>query len=135
MKNLLFAIIFLPNTVSKGEISVIGGSITDLSVDVVTLTTYTPTKKETDSTPNITASGYKIDTSNPKKHRIIAVSRDLKKKWKFNQKVRIRKAGKYDGVYTVKDVMNRRYKKRIDILIGKRDKQVKLTNVQIVAIK
>lgn len=135
MKNLLFAIIFLPNTVSKGEISVIGSSITDLSVDVVTLTTYTPTKKETDSTPNITASGYKIDTSNPKKHRIIAVSRDLKKKWKFNQKVRIRKAGKYDGVYTVKDVMNRRYKKRIDILIGKRDKQVKLTNVQIVAIK
>lgn len=133
MKNLLFAIILLPNAVSKGENSTIGTSVND--VDVVTLTTYTPSKRETDSSPNITASGYKIDTSNPKKHRIIAVSRDLKKKWKFNQKVRIRKAGKYNGVYTVKDVMNKRYKKRIDILIGKHDKQIKLENVQIVAIK
>jgi 3D (Asp-Asp-Asp) domain-containing protein len=133
MKNLLLAIILLPNAVSKGENSTIGTSIND--VDVVTLTTYTPSKRETDSSPNITASGYKIDTSNPKKHRIIAVSRDLKKKWKFNQKVRIRKAGKYNGVYTVKDVMNKRYKKRIDILIGKHDKQIKLENVQIVAIR
>jgi 3D (Asp-Asp-Asp) domain-containing protein len=133
MKNLLLAIILLPNAVSKGENSTIGSSIND--VDVVTLTTYTPTKRETDSSPNITASGYKIDTSNPSKHRIIAVSRDLKKKWKFNQKVRIRKAGKYNGVYTVKDVMNKRYKKRVDILIGKRDKQIKLENVQIIAIK
>jgi 3D (Asp-Asp-Asp) domain-containing protein len=133
MKNLLLAIILLPNAVSKGENSTIGSSISD--VDVVTLTTYTPTKRETDSSPNVTASGYKIDTTNPRKHRIIAVSRDLKKKWKFNQKVRIRKAGKYNGVYTVKDVMNKRYKKRIDILIGKRDKQIKLENVQIIAIK
>ena len=133
MKNLLLAIILLPNAVSKGENSTIGSSIND--VDVVTLTTYTPTKRETDSSPNVTASGYKIDTTNPKKHRIIAVSRDLKKKWKFNQKVRIRKAGKYNGVYTVKDVMNKRYKKRVDILIGKRDKQIKLENVQIIAIK
>ncbi len=133
MKNLLLAIILLPNAVSKGENSTIGSSIND--VDVVTLTTYTPSRRETDSSPNITASGYKIDTSNPSKHRIIAVSRDLKKKWKFNQKVRIRKAGKYNGVYTVKDVMNKRYKKRVDILIGKRDKQIKLENVQIVAIK
>ena len=133
MKNLLLAIILLPNAVSKGENSTIGSSIND--VDVVTLTTYTPTKRETDSSPNVTASGYKIDTTNPRKHRIIAVSRDLKKKWKFNQKVRIRKAGKYNGVYTVKDVMNKRYKKRVDILIGKRDKQIKLENVQIIAIK
>jgi 3D (Asp-Asp-Asp) domain-containing protein len=132
MKNLLLAIILLPNAVSKGENSTIGSSIKD--IDVVTLTTYTPSRRETDSSPNITASGYKIDTSNPSKHRIIAVSRDLKKKWKFNQKVRIRKAGKYNGVYTVKDVMNKRYKKRVDILIGKRDKQIKLENVQIVAI-
>jgi 3D (Asp-Asp-Asp) domain-containing protein len=133
MKNLLLAIILLPNAVSKGENSTIGSPIND--VDVVTLTTYTPTKRETDSSPNVTASGYKIDTTNPRKHRIIAVSRDLKKKWKFNQKVRIRKAGKYNGVYTVKDVMNKRYKKRVDILIGKRDKQIKLENVQIIAIK
>ena len=106
-----------------------------VDVDVVTLTTYSPSAGQTDSTPNITASGFKIDTLNPKRHKIIAISRDLKKKWKFNQKVRIRKAGKYNGDYIVKDVMNKRYKNRIDILVDKDDKQVKLSNVQITAIK
>ena len=106
-----------------------GGSITSVNLDkstsyeTVTLTTYAPTEGETDSTPHITASGYKIDLKNPKKHRIIAVSRDLKRKWRYGTKVRIRNAGKYNGVYTVKDVMNKRYKKRIDILIGHNDKQ------------
>ena len=101
----------------------------------VTLTTYTSSEKETDSTPNITASGFKIDVSNPKKHRIIAVSRDLKKKWPFGTKVRIKRAGKYNGVYTVKDVMNKRYKNRIDILIGEDDKQTTIKNVKITKIK
>ena len=100
----------------------------------VTLTTYTTNVKETDSTPNITASGFKIDTLNPMKHRIIAVSRDLKKKWKFGTKVRITGAGKYDGTYYVRDVMNKRYKKRIDILIGKTHKQIKLEDIKIYKI-
>jgi 3D (Asp-Asp-Asp) domain-containing protein len=104
-------------------------------VEVVTLTTYSPTQGETDSTPNITASGFKIDTDNPKKHKIIAVSRDLKRKWKFNQKVRIRKAGKYNGVYTVKDVMNKRHKKRIDILVGLEEKPIKLKGVEVNLLK
>jgi 3D (Asp-Asp-Asp) domain-containing protein len=118
-----------------------GESITSVNLDkstsyeTVTLTTYAPTEGETDSTPHITASGYKIDLKNPKKHRIIAVSRDLKKKWRYGTKVRIRNAGKYNGVYTVKDVMNKRYKKRIDILIGHNDKQTTLNNVKITKIK
>jgi 3D (Asp-Asp-Asp) domain-containing protein len=106
-----------------------------ISYETVTLTTYSATVGETDSTPHITASGFKIDTSNPKKHRIIAVSRDLKKKWPFGTKVRIKKAGKYNGVYTVKDVMNKRYKNRIDILIGEDDKQTTMNNVKITKIK
>jgi 3D (Asp-Asp-Asp) domain-containing protein len=97
--------------------------------DIVTLTTYTASENETDSTPNITASGFKI--TNPKKHRIIAVSRDLKRKMKWGSKVRIVGAGKYDGTYRVHDVMNKRYRKRIDILIGPNDKQTKLKNVKI----
>jgi 3D (Asp-Asp-Asp) domain-containing protein len=99
--------------------------------ETVTLTTYSATEGETDSTPNITASGFKIDTTNPKKHRIIAISRDLKKKWKFGTKVRIKNAGKYNGVYVVKDVMNKRYKKRIDILINREDKQTTISGVKI----
>ena len=65
----------------------------------VTLTTYTATAAETDSTPFITASGFKLNKKNPKKHRVIAVSRDLKKKYKFGQRVRVKGAGKLDGVY------------------------------------
>jgi 3D (Asp-Asp-Asp) domain-containing protein len=106
-----------------------------ISYETVTLTTYSATVGETDSTPHITASGFKIDTTNPKKHRIIAVSRDLKKKWPFGTKVRIKKAGKYNGVYTVKDVMNKRYKNRVDILIGEDDKQITMNNVRITKIK
>ena len=106
-----------------------------ISYETVTLTTYSPTEGETDSTPHLTASGFKIDKDNPKRHRIIAVSRDLKKKWPFGTKVKIKNAGKYNGVYTVKDVMNKRHKNRIDILIGEDDKQTKINNVKITKIK
>ena len=106
-----------------------------ISYETVTLTTYSPTEGETDSTPHLTASGFKIDKNNPKRHRIIAVSRDLKKKWPFGTKVRIKNAGKYNGVYTVKDVMNKRHENRIDILIGEDDKQTKIKNVKITKIK
>ena len=105
-----------------------------ISYDTVTLTTYSPTEGETDSTPHLTASGFKIDTLNPIKHRIIAVSRDLKKKWKFGTRVRIKNAGKYNGIYIVKDVMNKRYKNHIDLLIGGDDKHTTIKNVKIVKI-
>jgi len=102
----------------------------------VTLTIYTPTESETDSTPNLTASGFKIDLDNPGKHKIIAVSRDLKRKgWKFGRKVRIKKAGKYNGVYTIRDVMNRRHKNRIDVLVGDEQKPIKLKNVEVTLLK
>ena len=139
MKNLILLFFLLPETLGNGDLSPSTVFHTEtktmLDVDVVTLTTYSPFVGQTDSTPNITASGFKIDTLNPKRHKIIAISRDLKKKWKFNQKVRIRKAGKYNGDYIVKDVMNKRYKNRIDILVDKDDEQVKISNVQITAIK
>lgn len=84
----------------------------------VTVTTYSPTEEQTDDTPDITASGFKIDLHNPEKHRIIAVSRDLKKYLKFGEKVIITNTGKYDGVWQVEDVMNRRWTNKIDLLIG-----------------
>jgi len=104
-------------------------------VGTVTVTTYKANSEETDSTPNITASGFKISKRNPKKHRIIAVSRDLKRKLKFGQRVRLRNAGKYNGEYVVRDVMNKRYKKRIDILINPKDKQTKLSKVKVYKVK
>jgi 3D (Asp-Asp-Asp) domain-containing protein len=97
----------------------------------VTATTYKATQNETDSTPLVTASGFKINPKRAKQHRIIAVSRDLKRKYKFGTRVKVSGAGKYSGEYVVRDVMNKRYKKRIDILIGKKDKQTKFKNVKI----
>lgn len=102
---------------------------------IVTLTIYKPTSAETDSTPNITASGFKIDTINPTKHKIIAVSRDLKKKgWSFGRKVKIKNAGKYNGVYTIRDVMNKRHKNRVDVLVGENHSPVRMENVEIMLI-
>jgi hypothetical protein len=47
----------------------------------------------------------------------------------------IKGAGKYNGEYRVHDLMNKRYKKRIDVLIGGGDKQTKIRNVKISPIK
>jgi 3D (Asp-Asp-Asp) domain-containing protein len=125
---LSMVLICLPYEMEKEEVRV-NKLIETITPEIVTLTTYKASESETDSTPNITASGFKI--TNPKKHRIIAVSRDLKRKYKFGQKVRITGAGKYNGTYRVHDVMNKRYRNRIDILIGHNDKQTKLKKVKV----
>jgi 3D (Asp-Asp-Asp) domain-containing protein len=100
--------------------------------EIVTLTTYSASIAETDSTPNITASGFRIDDENAADHRIVAISRDLKRNgWKFNKKVRVSNAGKYNGVYTIRDLMNSRHRKRVDILINKDGKHTKMRNIKI----
>ena len=131
--NILLSIVmvFLPYEMEMKE-KEISKMIEGITPDIVTMTTYKASESETDSTPNITASGFKI--TNPKKHRIIAVSRDLKRKMKWGSKVRIVGAGKYDGTYRVHDLMNKRYKKRIDILIGHNDKQTKLKKIKLYKI-
>ncbi len=108
--------------------------IKGIEPDIVTVTTYSPTVEQTDSTPLITASGYKINPNNPKKQRIVAVSRDLKRKYKFGKKIRITGIGKLSGTYTVRDVMNKRYRKRVDILIGEDDKQTSFRKAKLYAV-
>ena len=136
MQNLFISIImlFLPLEVSTTNVEIEESSNLE-ELGVVTVTTYKPISGETDSTPNVTASGFKISKKNPKKHRIIAVSRDLKRKLRFGQRVRLRNAGKYNGEYVVRDVMNKRYRKRIDILINPKDKQTTIAKVKIYKVK
>lgn len=131
--NLVLSLVMLvlPYELKKEEVR-INKMLEEIKPEIVTLTTYKATESETDSTPNITASGFKI--TNPKKHRIIAVSKDLRKKWGWGTKVRIVGAGKYDGTYRVHDLMNKRYRKRIDILIGHKDKQTKLRKIKVYKI-
>jgi 3D (Asp-Asp-Asp) domain-containing protein len=89
---------------------------------VVSVTMYTVDPLQTDSSPTETASGFIVDSLNPKKHRIIAISHDLRRILKFGKKVRIEGIGKYNGVYVVRDLMNSRFKNKIDILINPDDK-------------
>ena len=101
----------------------------------VSVTMYTVDEKQTDSTPLLTASGFEIDSLRPKKHRIIAVSRDLKKKLKFGQRVRVEGIGKWDGVYRVEDLMHSRWKNRIDILINPGDRAVSFKRARLYVVK
>ena len=130
MKLIILLILLIPNRLSNGFVI---KNVTNI-YEYVTVTTYTASTNETDSTPLITASGFKLDSLNPAKHRIIAVSRDLKSKWKFGTRVKILNAGIYNGVYQVLDVMNKRFKSRIDILINPNDHHTKLENIKILKL-
>lgn len=88
---------------------------------------YHPLVAQTDSTPFITADGSRINQSHPKKHKWIAVSRNLLTRWgshiDYGDKVRVSGISKHlDGVYIVRDTMQRRLRNRIDILVGPDDK-------------
>jgi len=124
------ALLLLPSTIKQREVKMTY-LIRKITPEIVTVTAYTPSVEECDSTPDITASGFKIDTLNPSRHKIIAVSRDLKRKWKFGTKIKVTGIGKHSGIYTIKDVMNKRYKKRIDILVGKQSRKFKYTSIKI----
>lgn len=129
---LLSIIVSLPlitGTVGSREVVVDDSLAMDSIEETVTLTTYHAVAGQTDSTPFITASGYKINESNPENDKIIAISRDLKDRFKFGDSVLISNTGKYDGVYYVHDVMNKRFTKKIDILINSKDSGDKLYNV------
>ncbi|EMG37901.1 hypothetical protein PCS_01296 [Desulfocurvibacter africanus PCS] len=79
----------------------------------VTATAYTSHRGQTDSTPDIAAWGDRLKPG----MKCIAVSRDLiKLGLKHNTPVRIKGL---PGVYLVKDKLNKRYAKRIDIYHGK----------------
>ena len=100
---ILIIIVSLPSNNIQSEEQKIKSLIDSgiLEYDVVKVTMYTVDPKQTDDTPLITASGFVIDSLHPEKHRIIAISRDLKKKYGFGTKVFVKGAGKWDGVYVV----------------------------------
>lgn len=98
----------------------------------VVATIYHAVKGQTDSTPFITASNSRINPKNPAGHRWIAVSRDLEPLgFTFGTKVCIQNAGKMNGVWTVQDRMNRRFKHRIDFLVNKSMRGGKWNNVKM----
>ena len=70
--------------------------------------------------------------NNPESHRIIAVSRDREAKgFKMNSIVVVSNAGYMDGLWVIRDRMNKRWTKRIDFLVDETLKGGKWTNVKI----
>ncbi len=143
MKKLLSFLMFLPlatnseiiiNEFPKPEVKEIVKVEND-SVFTVHSTIYHADISQCDSTPLITASGFILDSIRNFNKRVIAVSRDLKKKMKWHSKVMI--TGLYpkslNGIYRVEDLMGKRWNNRIDILVDKDTKlsRTSFKNVQI----
>jgi len=103
-------------------------------LDVV-VTMYHPTRGQTDSTPDILADGTKITIHKASEYRYVAVSRNLLKRWggwlDYGDFIVLKGTGGKDGVYQVKDTMNKRFVNRIDILESPGVKQYRFDNAKI----
>ena len=101
----------------------------------VTVTMYHPTRYQTDSTPNILADGTRITVHRASEYKYIAVSRNLLKRWggwlDYGDFIVLKGTGGKDGVYQVKDTMNKRFVNRIDILETPGTKPYKFENAKI----
>ena len=85
----------------------------------VTATAYNSTKAQTDGSPQLTAWGDSLKPGMP----YIAVSRDLLRMGvKHNTPVKIEG---FNGIFLVKDKMHYRWRKKIDIYMGKDIKRAK----------
>ena len=86
----------------------------------VTVTTYNPTRGQTDSTPNITADGTQINPRKASHYRFVALSRDLLSRWggpfEYGDYIIIEGTEDRDGIYQVRDTMNPKWTNRVDIL-------------------
>ena len=79
----------------------------------VTATAYTSHAGQTDSTPFLAAWNNRLRPG----MKIIAVSRDMLTKYGMRNGTKVRIGG-LPGYYRVRDKMNKRYRKRIDIYMG-----------------
>ena len=104
----------------------------------VTVTMYEPVRYQTDSTPNILADGTRIRVQKASEYRFIAVSRNLLKRhggWlDYGDFVLLKGTNHKDGVYQVRDVMNRRFVNRIDILESEDVDQYMFPQAEIVKL-
>ena len=102
----------------------------------VTVTMYQPVSYQTDSTPNILADGTRIRTREASKYKFIAVSRNLLKRHggflDFGDFILLKGTDLKDGVYQVRDVMNKRFVNRIDILESTDVKPYKYDKAKII---
>ena len=103
----------------------------------VKATMYHPVEAQCDDTPLITADGSRICPINVSDWNWIAVSQDLLKKnggiFDYGDKVYIKGTHK-DGIYTIRDCMNKRKTFQIDILESIGTSQYKYDEIEIFAL-
>lgn len=110
--------------------------VSKAQVTHVTLTYYQPIKAQCNNEPLVTADGSKINLHHLKQGKIrwCAISRDLLWLFPKNRPKRIYIDG--FGVYQVRDVMNKRWNHRVDILIHPKDsRRIKLEKIKIRILK
>ena len=102
----------------------------------VTVTMYQPLRYQTDSTPNILADGTRIRIQEASNYKFIAVSRNLLKRFggwlDYGDFVLLKGTNLKDGVYQVRDTMNKRFVNRIDILESPGVKPYKFVDAKII---
>ena len=102
----------------------------------VTLTCYQPLVSQCDNEPFTTSDGSKISLKHLKHGKIkwCAISRDLLYLFPKDKPKKIWIEGY--GIYEVRDVMNKRYKHSIDLLIHPKDSmRIRKKNVKVKIIK
>lgn len=119
-------LLLMPRVATSTKVSDIERKIyvkSDTQVILDALTVYNPSQAQCDQTPLITASNSRINTDELKKQNIrwMALSRDLLKRWKgsfhYGDTVLVTAGDpQIDGLWVIKDTMNKRYKKRGDLL-------------------
>lgn len=110
--------------------------VSKAQVTHVTLTYYQPVKAQCNNEPLVTADGSKINLHHLKQGRIrwCAISRDLL--WLFPKNRPKRIYIDRFGVYQVRDIMNKRWNHRVDILIHPKDsRRIKLEKIKIKILK
>jgi 3D (Asp-Asp-Asp) domain-containing protein len=100
--------------------------LSDSRTYTVTATAYEAVVNQTDDEPFVTADNSRIPRGYGSHTRWLALSRDLLRPWggpfEFGDKVRVEgMSPALDGVYTVHDTMNRRYRHCLDVLVHPRE--------------
>jgi cell division protein FtsL len=108
------------------------------------LTGYHPTVEQCDSTPDITADGTKFDIEIAGDYKYVALSRDLLTHFKgrgaditFGDYILIKGTpkGAQDGIYQVRDTMNKRHTQWIDILLTPGEQSFYYRNILMIKIE
>lgn len=136
------ALMFLPLVATSAKVNHVSRKIyvkDSKSVILDALTIYNPSRRQCDATPLVTASNSRINTDDLKNQNIrwMALSRDLLKRWKgdfhYGDTVMVTSGDpQIDGLWVIKDTMNKRYKNRGDLLFDKEVRSLgKWKNVEI----